>query len=118
MCTNCSDTEPVPGSYRRARRSRNKASTTASQHTQSGIKSSCTTRSLQYTGIPLFATFRALEWSLNIGAGMELGFGKNSAVFVQPGFSWHIPDDSALESFYTEHPASFNLSFGYRLRLF
>ena len=178
--------------------SRNKASTTASQHTQSarlafllhydtgtrwgvetgltgttlrstfdtqaGIKSSCTTRTLQYMGIPLFATFRALEWkklsgylsagpmyefctnsyeytsdyisgssvssdskslncadhkwSLNIGAGMELGFGKNSAVFVQPGFSWHIPDDSALESFYTEHPASFSLSFGYRLRLF
>ena len=178
--------------------SRNKASTTASQHTQSarlafllhydtgtrwgvetgltgttlrstfdtqaGIKSSCTTRTLQYMGIPLFATFRALEWkklsgylsagpmyefctnsyeytsdyisgssvssdskslncadhkwSLNIGAGMELGFGKNSAVFIQPGFSWHIPDDSALESFYTEHPASFSLSFGYRLRLF
>lgn len=132
--------------------------------TESGIKTSHTDRTLHYTGIPLFASFRAMEWkkisgylsagpmyefctggsnvtsnfisgesvsssttpvsyadhkwSLNINAGVELGFGKNSAVFVQPGFAWYLPDGSGLESFYTEHPAAFNVTFGYRLRLF
>jgi hypothetical protein len=55
------------------------------------------------------------KWSLNAGAGLQLGILNRSALFIQPGFSYHFKDSSTLETFYTEHPASYNLTFGYRI---
>ena len=55
------------------------------------------------------------KWSLNANAGMQMRVFNRSAIFVQPGFSYHFKDDSSLETFYTEHPAAFNITFGYRL---
>jgi len=55
------------------------------------------------------------KWSLNAGAGAQLRVFRRGALFIQPGFSYHFADGSSLETFYTEHPASFNLTFGYRL---
>lgn len=55
------------------------------------------------------------KWSLNAGAGLQLGIFTRSALFIEPGVSLHFPDDSSLETFYTEHPVAGNLTFGYRL---
>ena len=55
------------------------------------------------------------KWSLNANAGMQMRVFNRSAIFVQPGFSYHFKDDSSLETFYTEHPAAFNITCGYRL---
>lgn len=58
------------------------------------------------------------KWSINASAGLQLRVSDHSALFVQPGVSYHFKDDSALETFYTEHPASYNVTFGYRVILF
>ncbi len=55
------------------------------------------------------------KWSLNANAGMQLRVFNHSAIFLQPGFSYHFKDNSKLETFYTENPAAFNITFGYRL---
>jgi hypothetical protein len=57
------------------------------------------------------------KWSVNASAGLQLRVSDHSALFVQPGVSYHFKDDSALETFYTEHPASYNITFGYRALL-
>lgn len=63
-------------------------------------------------------TSRDSKWSLNLGAGIQFRMSPHGALFVQPGFSWHLPDNSEQESFYTEHPAAFNVTVGYRVNLF
>jgi hypothetical protein len=57
-------------------------------------------------------------WSLNVNAGLQLRLFRHGAVFVQPGFSWHLAGENNLETFYTAHPAAFSLSLGYRVLLF
>ena len=57
-------------------------------------------------------------WSLNAGAGLQWNITGHSALFVQPGFSYHFVGGSHIETYYTAHPASFNLALGYRLTLF
>ena len=57
-------------------------------------------------------------WSLNVGAGAQLRVFENGYLFVQPGFSYHFKGGSTIESFYTERPAAFNLTVGYRVVLF
>ena len=176
--------------------SRNKTSTTDSQHTQSsrkalgivvtfdghwgvesgvvfsdltsaftttsGVSTSTTDRTVSYTGIPLYLRYNVFEWrklglylnagpmyeftrktvtttslylggelsdkvtdntlyedrkwSLNAGAGLQYRLFDHSALFIQPGFSYHFPDNSTLGTFYTEHPASYNLTFGLSLQ--
>lgn len=54
------------------------------------------------------------KWSLNAGAGLQLQVLPHGALYVQPGVSYHFPDNSALQTYYTEHPFSFNITFGYR----
>ena len=53
------------------------------------------------------------KWSMNLGAALQLLIGKHGALYVQPGFSYHFPDNSTLETFYTAHPATFSMTFGY-----
>lgn len=57
-------------------------------------------------------------WSLNAGAGLQWNVTEHSALFVQPGFSYHFVGGNHIETYYTAHPASFNLAIGYRLTLF
>ena len=61
------------------------------------------------------STYEDSKWSANAGAGLQLRVSDHSALFVQPGVSYHFKDDSALETFYTEHPASYNVTLGYRI---
>ena len=53
------------------------------------------------------------KWSMNLGAALQLRTGKHGALYVQPGFSYHFPDNSTLETFYTAHPTAFSITFGY-----
>ena len=57
-------------------------------------------------------------WSANAGVGLQLAISDRSALFVQPGFSYHFKGSAGLETFYSAHPASFNITLGYRLSLF
>ncbi len=61
------------------------------------------------------------RWSFNLDAGLQLEFMENNAIYIQPGFSYHFPrrlvDGPVLQSYYTERPASFDLTIGYRLLL-
>jgi len=55
-------------------------------------------------------------WSLHLGTGIQVRFLRHSALFAQPGLSYHFCREDAPASYYTEHPLSFNLTFGYRFR--
>ena len=60
------------------------------------------------------------RWSFNLDAGLQLEFMENNAIYIQPGFSYHFPQQVVpvdLQSYYTERPASFDLTIGYRLLL-
>jgi hypothetical protein len=116
-------------------------------------------RSMKYTGIPLYVRYNALQWrrlslylnagpmyeyatktmtekntlmggvttghsiddtlvgdskwSLNAGGGVQLRVLEHGALYVLPGVSYHFAGNSALENFYTEHPFSASVTFGY-----
>ena len=65
-------------------------------------------RQLEYLGAKDF------QWSVNAGIGVQYQLFRYGALFVQPGISWHFAGSGKLESVYTQHPLSFDLSFGYR----
>lgn len=54
------------------------------------------------------------KWSVNAGAAFQYRVRNHGALFVQPGVSYHFKDNAAVETIYTEQPASFNLTFGYK----
>ena len=83
--------------------------TRTSLQTRSYVGSSLTDSNFDYT------LYKDSKWSLNASAGLQLRIFDHGALFVQPGVSYHFKDDSALETFYTEHPASYNVTFGYRI---
>lgn len=56
--------------------------------------------------------------SLNLDAGLQWAFFEHNALFIQPGFSWHLPSEGAPSNYYSAHPAAFQLTLGYRLLLF
>ena len=60
------------------------------------------------------ALYTDRKWSLNAGAGFQLQILPHGALYVQPGVSYHFQDNSSLQTYYTEHPFSFNITFGYR----
>ena len=53
------------------------------------------------------------KWSLNAGGGVQLRIFEHGALYVLPGISYHFAGNSALENFYTEHPFSVSVTFGY-----
>ena len=57
------------------------------------------------------------RWSLNTGAGAQLQLFRGGSLFVQPGISWHIPNNSGVESCYSARPLAFALDFGFRINL-
>ena len=57
---------------------------------------------------------RDWRWSLNAGTGVQLQLFRYGSLFVQPGFSWHIPKNGGVESAYTARPFSFEMDFGLR----
>ena len=54
-----------------------------------------------------------VKWSLNAGGGLQLRVLEHGALYVLPGVSYHFAGNSTLENFYTEHPFSASVTFGY-----
>ncbi len=54
-----------------------------------------------------------VKWSLNAGGGVQLRILEHGALYVLPGVSYHFAGNSTLENFYTEHPLSASVTFGY-----
>ena len=61
-----------------------------------------------------FPIVKDFRWSIGAGVAAQYRLFRYGALFLQPGFSWHIPNGTNLESYYTLHPCSFDLTFGYR----
>lgn len=57
------------------------------------------------------------RWSLNAGAGLQIRLSGSSALFAQPGFAWHFRGTADVDNYYSEHPASLGVTFGYRMSL-
>ena len=53
-------------------------------------------------------------WSLNAGAGLQFKIARETALYLQPGLSWHIPGGHHIESSYTARSLSFEMDFGVR----
>ncbi|MGN1210530.1 MAG: outer membrane beta-barrel protein [Candidatus Cryptobacteroides sp.] len=55
-----------------------------------------------------------LQWSVNLGAGLQINFIKKTGLFIQPGISWYFDNDSPVETIYSAHPVNFDFRFGIR----
>ena len=53
------------------------------------------------------------KWSLTADGGVQLRVLEHGALYVLPGVSYHFAGNSTLENFYTEHPFSASVTFGY-----
>ena len=54
-----------------------------------------------------------VKWSLNAGGGVQFRVLEHGALYILPGLSYHFAGNSTLENFYTEHPLSASVTFGY-----
>ena len=57
------------------------------------------------------------QFSLLGGAGAEYFFTRQIGLYAEPGLAWHLLPASTLPNYYREHPWSFDLRVGLRLRL-
>lgn len=62
-------------------------------------------------------TQHPLQFSLLGAAGAEYRFTPNLGLYVEPGLAWHFKPGGAFPNYYREHPWSFDLRVGLRLRL-
>lgn len=58
-----------------------------------------------------------LQFSLLGSAGAEYFLTDRLGLYAEPGLAWHPAPDGSLPSYYREHPWSFDLRVGLRLRL-
>lgn len=56
-------------------------------------------------------------FSLTGAAGAEYAFSPRLGLYLEPGFAWHISPSDKLPNYYREHPFSFDLHVGLRLRM-
>ena len=58
----------------------------------------------------------SVQLSLNGSLGIEYMFTKRFGAYLEPGFSWYIPNTShnVPKSYYTKHPFSFDITWGVR----
>lgn len=55
-----------------------------------------------------------LQWSVNLGAGLQVNFIRTTGIFIQPGISWYFDNGSPVETIYTTQPVNFDFRFGIR----
>lgn len=60
---------------------------------------------------------RKLQWSANIGAGIQYSLTPVIGIYAEPGISHYFGNSSRLETFYTARPLNFNLEAGIRLNI-
>lgn len=53
-------------------------------------------------------------WTVGTGVGLQYNFANNWGVYLEPTFSWHIPNGSTTRTIWTEHPFTITVPFGIR----
>ena len=54
------------------------------------------------------------QWTVGTGVGLQYNFANNWGVYLEPTFSWHIPNGSTTLTIWTEHPFTITVPFGIR----
>ena len=54
------------------------------------------------------------QWTIGTGVGLQYNFANNWGVYLEPTFSWHIPNGSTTHTIWTEHPFTITVPFGIR----
>lgn len=54
------------------------------------------------------------QWTVGTGIGLQYNFANNWGVYLEPTFSWHIPNGSTTRTIWTEHPFTITVPFGIR----
>lgn len=54
----------------------------------------------------------ALQWSLNVAAGLGWRFSPSFGIFVKPGLAYYFDDGSFVETVYKERPLNFDFAVG------
>lgn len=54
------------------------------------------------------------QWTIGTGVGLQYNFAHNWGVYLEPTFSWHIPNGSTTRTIWTEHPFTITVPFGIR----
>ena len=54
------------------------------------------------------------QWTVGTGIGLQYNFADNWGVYLEPTFSWHIPNGSTTRTIWTEHPFTITVPFGIR----
>ena len=54
------------------------------------------------------------QWTVGTGVGLQYNFANNWGVYLEPTFSWHIPNGSTTHTIWTEHPFTITVPFGIR----
>lgn len=64
------------------------------------------------------STFSApIQFSTDIGLGVQYSLSRHLGFFAEPRLQWHIPTGSDFETYYTRHPLHFNPTLGLRLTI-
>ncbi len=54
------------------------------------------------------------QWTVGTGVGLQYNLANNWGVYLEPTFSWHIPNGSTTRTIWTEHPFTITVPFGIR----
>ena len=54
------------------------------------------------------------QWTIGTGVGLQYNFANNWGVYLEPTFSWHIPNGSTTRTIWIEHPFTITVPFGIR----
>ena len=54
------------------------------------------------------------QWTVGTGVGLQYNFANNWGVYLEPTFSWHIPNGNTTRTIWTEHPFTITVPFGIR----
>ncbi len=56
----------------------------------------------------------SFQWTIGTGVGLQYNFANNWGIYIEPTFSWYIPNGSTIHTIWTEHPFSVTVPFGIR----
>ncbi|HCY73908.1 MAG TPA: RNA polymerase [Rikenellaceae bacterium] len=56
----------------------------------------------------------SFQWTIGTGVGLQYNFANNWGIYIEPTFSWYIPNGSTIHTIWTKHPFSVTVPFGIR----
>lgn len=54
------------------------------------------------------------QWTVGAGVGLQYNLTNHWGIYLEPTFSWHIPDGGTIHTIWTEHPFTVTVPFGIR----